>query len=464
MEQATALQLYLPYPAHPLPAARIGQRARLPAPCASLARPAASEPGDTCAVSVRSGDTKKERKERDHTARARAAHHDTPTTGNSVQPRGARRQRCTQLRTGRARVIAIQVSRRRRQTAQSAAGGQEGRRPSIMPLRLISSNVPFRRNGIKKSNEPNPSSSPERLCSPGEARSTPEDAMGRHTSLEQVLPVAEATGRRPSMSLQVTDTELEDINSLINASSRDGLKALRERRNSKAHVVVPVAAPEQETAVSVRPQNDEVKMINELIKNDGQYATTLKERRKSLSGAPSIHQENKGTDSFNGEDQLGHLTSPSTPDEAPQPSSPKQRWKDAMLAVSVQAANTEKLTGAAARGAKAAALTRVRSAVSSCGGVFLTQEQWEAMRSENSTLKTANKRLEKELQDARRVMKSSPQTLGDTSPACRRVAKSKAFSPMIQRAFASPLGQRSYGSPSLTRMQISAIYAESPSC
>jgi len=51
------------------------------------------------------------------------------------------------------------------------------------------------------------------------------------------------------------------------------------------------------------------------------------------------------------------------------------------------------LTGAAARGAQAAAQSRVRAASSAVGGKFLTEGEWQAMKSEMTVLREANKRM-----------------------------------------------------------------------
>jgi hypothetical protein len=60
-----------------------------------------------------------------------------------------------------------------------------------------------------------------------------------------------------------------------------------------------------------------------------------------------------------------------------------------------------KLTGAAARGARAAAFKRVKEAATEVGGMFLTNEEWSAMRAEMTRLKIENKRLATNLAEAR---------------------------------------------------------------
>ena len=64
------------------------------------------------------------------------------------------------------------------------------------------------------------------------------------------------------------------------------------------------------------------------------------------------------------------------------------------------------LTGAAARGAQAAAISRVKAASKAVGGKFLSEDEWQAMKSEMALLRETNKRL-RENQDRLRVDQSA---------------------------------------------------------
>jgi len=71
---------------------------------------------------------------------------------------------------------------------------------------------------------------------------------------------------------------------------------------------------------------------------------------------------------------------------------------------------TENLSGAAARGARAAALSRIKAASSSVGGRFFSEEEWKAHKYEMNELRERNKRLEKkaaELQHQIREMEQA---------------------------------------------------------
>lgn len=156
-------------------------------------------------------------------------------------------------------------------------------------------------------------------------------------------------------------------------------------------------------------------------------------------------------------------------DEArPRAGSLKQRWKDAALAVAVEAkiskldeqeqldaelvaqaiAATTKvfdvtkmkgahnLTGAAARGAQAASLARVKEASAAVGGVFLTNTQHAALKEQINILTAANKRMKAELLElAQQPAAERAQARG--SPSAGRASGS--FNKLLSL---SPFGRR----------------------
>ena len=117
--------------------------------------------------------------------------------------------------------------------------------------------------------------------------------------------------------------------------------------------------------------------------------------------------------------------------------------------------NSQMLTGAAARGAKAASLARVKAAASTVGGVFLTSQQWEAMRCENTRLKVSNKRLEKEVLEARI-------NLSERKPgfALSKSHEGRRASPMAARRLNSLAPHRSTVPATLSDHQISDTQVE----
>ena len=100
-----------------------------------------------------------------------------------------------------------------------------------------------------------------------------------------------------------------------------------------------------------------------------------------------------------------------------------------------QLKGTDNLPGAAARGARAAALERVKQASSAVGGVFLTTEQHNALKEQINLLTTSNKRLNQEIEELRRQVKTPD---NDKSP-------SKSPSSVEATPGVSPFGLRATG-------------------
>jgi len=153
--------------------------------------------------------------------------------------------------------------------------------------------------------------------------------------------------------------------------------------------------------------------------------------------------------------------------DAKQSTDAKRRWKDAALALQVQSMlgdladeeaypggqakqkatpeqlrlNTEKLKGAAARGARAAALKSVQSAAQHVGGILLTQEQWDAHRAEVALLKASLKRVQGELDQTRASLREARYEDDSAAPNGSLIA---GAGQMIANAWAaiSPGGRR----------------------
>lgn len=127
----------------------------------------------------------------------------------------------------------------------------------------------------------------------------------------------------------------------------------------------------------------------------------------------------------------------------------------------------ENLTGAAARGAKAAALGRVKAAADASGGIFLTKEQYDAMRKEIMQLKVTNKRLEDEVVELRVISYETryPRSEGLHAPQVAR-SDSSIDSPNAARGGNSPVKIRRENSGATLRSFLSgSTSAElSPSC
>jgi len=253
----------------------------------------------------------------------------------------------------------------------------------------------------------------------------------------------------PTPSARARKEEFANINALIKQSSSSGnMAVLKERRDSKETLPVvkekfPVENPYASTKVQGLSTAD-VDAINSLIKD--RDPGKLRERRMSNSkdklgisstpaAAPTPVPTAVPTPAPTAAPELAITPVARTPAATTNPNA-KQRWMDAGLAVNVQnkldsiltegaqsptdvmqeipsperaaqlKASTDNLTGAAARGAKAAALGKVKEAASSVGGIFLTTEQWESMRAEIATLKVSQKRLETQLADARRELRA----------------------------------------------------------
>lgn len=235
--------------------------------------------------------------------------------------------------------------------------------------------------------------------------------------------------------------------------------------------------------------------INELLKQVKSGSTpsqVLRQRRKSKemeSGvrSMSISGSSTSSDVKTGDGPPGSepptsrtVTLPPTPsvsndsqqlpgepeaDAEPRPSLARLRWQDAAFALAAETkqrkdedeqttrlevgdrareayneqaqlrsiAQNSNLKGAAARGARAAALARLQQQATQVGGVFLTYDQHAAMKQQLRELAAANKRLKEEVASVRR--KHSEEVW---SPSRLRVSDSKSPSLERQSSDASP--------------------------
>lgn len=220
-------------------------------------------------------------------------------------------------------------------------------------------------------------------------------------------------------------------------------------------------------------ERNEINQLLQQVKSGSTPSQVLRQRRKSKEMQPT----------GDGPPVSEALTSPtatpsSTPDvgkdsrqlpeepegEAKQgPSLARLRWKDAAFALAVETkqrkdeddeasrlfevgdrareayneqaqlrsiAQNSTLKGAAARGARAAALARLRQQATQLGGVFLTHEQHAAMKQQLRELAVANKRLKEEV-----ARKHSDEVW---SPSRLRYSDSKSPSLERQSSNASP--------------------------
>lgn len=253
-----------------------------------------------------------------------------------------------------------------------------------------------------------------------------------------------------------------------------------------------------------RPDASEAAEINKLIaaSKDRTASAVLRERRKSIS--KELEPKPSGVPSPTGQvlpspkgDAISSAVAAS-PMVAPGPLAAKvpaagnkamARWKNAGVAVAVAAKSSESeraddddtdstqaklyrllsqnissqnLSGAAARGARAAAEGRVKAASKAVGGRFLSADEWEAMRFEMAELRLKNKRLTQDIAALRHQALSAkesadrdassadaPQAFNlwkavgfSGSPSGRasgRVSSSASFSPSLVRRPPAPV-------------------------
>jgi len=262
---------------------------------------------------------------------------------------------------------------------------------------------------------------------------------------------------KSATAVQATENELREIQELLQASaSGSDLGKVRERRKSKDTIVKEVAVPDT-------TEKDEINGLLQQASHEGKDA--FRQRRKTKSGELGVPAE--GTPAY----PVEHTPPPPPPPpsaakaqaqapsaakaaDAKKSSQLKQKWKDAAAAMMVNTdmddsidsetssvpsafdiqklKGTAALTGAAARGARAAALKRVQTASEAVGGVFLTKEVYEAMRQELKTLRIQNKRLQEDLTQAR--LAASPTKTPSPTMSHRLASAISGASPFGVRA------------------------------
>jgi len=252
---------------------------------------------------------------------------------------------------------------------------------------------------------------------------------------------------KSATAVQATENELREIQELLQASaSGSDLGKVRERRKSKDTIVKEVAVPDT-------TEKDEINGLLQQASHEGKDA--FRQRRKTKSGELGVPAE--GTPAY----PVEHTPPPPPPPpsaakaaDAKKTSQLNQNWKDASAAMIVKTdmdysidsetssvpsafdiqklKGTAALTGAAARGARAAALKRVQTASEAVGGVFLTKEVYEAMRQELKTLRIQNKRLQEDLTQAR--LAASPTKTPSPTMSHRLASAISGASPFGVRA------------------------------
>ena len=223
--------------------------------------------------------------------------------------------------------------------------------------------------------------------------------------------------KTPTNTRSKAKREADEINALIKqAKGGSNLNVVRERRKSKE--IVGSLHSSTDTA-TMRSTSKEVDEINALIvaSKASSAGAILRERRMSKDKVDAT------TNADESQRDVAETKRPEMVDAAKAPKGSakeavtvaKQRWRSAAAQVVAQhspsyngdegesletqlnrllgGATQANLTGAAGRGARAAALSRVKAASAAVGGVFLSQEAWEAMRAEMTSLRSQNKRL-----------------------------------------------------------------------
>jgi len=217
--------------------------------------------------------------------------------------------------------------------------------------------------------------------------------------------------------------EADEINKLIAASAmaKNG-SALRERRKTKSKEL-------QELESDLPATNSSSAKVQSVGKSSSSPKQTSA-RRKDSSGKRSPKSEaNSTSPKASLKSPNGKLDAAAVGLTIDEPtgnlSFAKSRWKNAALAVAVakepdekassqsaqaavyrmlsqQEGSTQNLSGAAARGAKAAAVGQIKMACTAAGGRFLSEDEWKAMRFETSQLRAQNKRLDAMVSEQRK--------------------------------------------------------------
>ena len=232
------------------------------------------------------------------------------------------------------------------------------------------------------------------------------------TASTSTSPATSFSGSSPATSF--TTSEADVINKLM-AASNIKPSAMKERHRT-------VSAPS--------PNAIETNEINKLIAASKTNPSAMKERRRTVSDAlPHPNADDRKRPAPMAKQKAASPTAtPKSSPRAPKKNVPAaksaelkkgsvalSRWKNASVALSAVAADDDEeddgesnqaklykllsqtteqhLTGAAARGAQAAAHSRVRAASLAVGGKFLTEGEWHLMKSEVAILREANKRI-----------------------------------------------------------------------
>lgn len=306
--------------------------------------------------------------------------------------------------------------------------------------------------------------------SKAKSKQQPKSQALQETGASQKSPESAPNGTSTVVwSWQPQPSETAEINKLIAESmGRPVGPALRERRKSKEKMVNPDAgSPKKAEAFPVEasevPPKEDVSIPTK-------------------------------------EEILGQPPKPVPPSPA------AMRWKNAGLAVmSTQGAEedagdgessqaklykllnlqtqTKTLTGAAARGARAAAFGRIKAASAAVGGKFLSGDEYEAMKYEMRCLREQNKRLEQhasELRQENSRLRAQSQAAADIivqvsdggSPMPdKRSGRERSTSSSLLARIASPFTQRPprkpadeplAKSPLSQRLSISSPFAQRP--
>lgn len=235
--------------------------------------------------------------------------------------------------------------------------------------------------------------------------------------------------------------EIGEINRLIAASKNTSAReVLNDRRRTKSTEIASGELPEASTSPkSVMPAVPEV-------------STHKQDKPAFPPGLPP--KPPTSTDVANGMAKMrwlnaisAHAGTRKTSDDVADDSDPANLYQ------LLKSQSQQHLSGAAARGARAAALSRVKQATSAVGGKFLSAEEWQVMRAELGNLRVQNKRLEKEVASLRAAAARTEQAHEDDRVLVERLSEGGPPG-FLSRVFgASPALMRSSGgcSPSAKR-------------
>lgn len=221
--------------------------------------------------------------------------------------------------------------------------------------------------------------------------------------------------------LKEAANEAEEINKLIGAH-RQNSRALKERRRTKSKEIDEDELPgSPELSPSKTPSSSRRSSPPRSFRNMTPSASPPK-----LSEPTS---PNKSPTKLEAALSAVGLTADEPTEER---SFSKQRWENAAVVVSAPVAadivdesraqaaaaavynllskdpdsqrGTQKLSGAAARGARSIAISQVREACVAVGGRFLSTDEWSAIKFETSQLRMQNKRLDSEMTELRKQL------------------------------------------------------------